>query len=190
MENAHNQLEGLLRTMHSDLTEKTGANVNVKFLMAPQLVRHCAWSMMRFAIGSDGQTAFKRQRGKDYVGETACFGEAICYRIPLRIQTKMGPRWEADDVFLGKLHLSDEVIVGTHPRAFRQHDHSDGCRQINHGIQRVCACLSEYRGTRAASSLLANVASRELSCKRMERQTDARPAEVMHKFSAKVSKTV
>ena len=91
---------------------------------------------MRFAIGSDGQTAFKRQRGKDYVGETACFGEAICYRIPLRIQTKMEPRWEADDVLLGKLHLSDEVIVGTHPRAFRQHDHSDGCRQINHGIQR------------------------------------------------------
>ena len=54
-----------------------------------------------------GQTAFKRQRGKDYVGETACFGEAICCRIPLRIQTKMVPRWEADGVFLGKLDLSD-----------------------------------------------------------------------------------
>ena len=61
----------------------------------------------------DGQTAFKRQRGKDYVGETACFVEAICYRIPLRIQTKMDPRWAADGVFLGKLDLSDEVIVGT-----------------------------------------------------------------------------
>ena len=50
---------------------------------------------------------------EDHVGETACFGEAICYRIPLRIQTKMEPRWEADRVFLGKLDLSDEVIVGT-----------------------------------------------------------------------------
>ena len=59
-----------------------------------------------------GQTAFKRQRGKDYVGEAACFGEAICCRIPLRIQTKMEPRWEADGVYLGKLDLSDEVIVG------------------------------------------------------------------------------
>ena len=63
--------------------------------------------------GADGQTAFKRQRGKDYVGDTACFGEAICYRIPLRIQTKMELRWEADGVFLGRLDLSDEVIVGT-----------------------------------------------------------------------------
>ena len=64
--------------------------------------------MTRFAIGADGQTAFKRPRDKDDVGETACFGEAICYRIPIRIQTKMEPRW-----VLGKLDLSDEVIVGT-----------------------------------------------------------------------------
>ena len=113
VENAHCHLEGLLRTMRSELMEKTGVNVNVKSLLAPWLVRHCAWSLTRFAIGSDGQTAFKRQRGKDYVGETACFSEAICYRIPLRIQTKMEPRWEADGVFLEKLNLSDEVIVGT-----------------------------------------------------------------------------
>ena len=93
--------------------EKTGVNVNVKSLLALWLVRHCAWSLTTFAIGADGQTAFKRQRGKDCVGETACFGEAICHRIPLRIRTKMEPRWEADGVFLGKLDLSDEVIVGT-----------------------------------------------------------------------------
>ena len=113
VENAHYHLEGLLRTMRSDLMEKTGVNVNVKSLLAPWLVRHCAWSLTRFAIGADGQTAFKRHCGKDCVGETACFGEAICHRIPLRIQTKMEPRWEADGVFLGKLDLSDEVIVGT-----------------------------------------------------------------------------
>ena len=91
VQNAHYHLEGLLRTMRSDLMEKTGVNVNVKSLLAPWLVRRCAWSLTRFAMGAGGQTAFKRQRGKDYVGETACFGEAICYRIPLRIQTKMEP---------------------------------------------------------------------------------------------------
>ena len=53
--------------------EKTGVNVNVKSLLAPWLVRHCTLSLTRFATGADGQTAFKRQRGKDYVGETACF---------------------------------------------------------------------------------------------------------------------
>ena len=126
VENAHYHLEGLVRTLRSDLMEKTGVNVNVKSLLAPWLLRHCAWSLTRFAIGADGQTAFKRRRGKDYVAETACFGEAICYRIPLRIQTKMEPRWEADGVFLGKLDLSDEVIFWDTPRESRQHCHSDG----------------------------------------------------------------
>ena len=92
MENAHYHLEGLLRTMRSDLMEKTGVDVNVKSLLALWLVRHCAWSLTRLAMGADGQTAFKRQRGKDYDGETGCFNEAICYRIPLRIQTKMETR--------------------------------------------------------------------------------------------------
>ena len=34
VENAHCHLEGLLRTMRSDLMEKTGVNVNVKSLLA------------------------------------------------------------------------------------------------------------------------------------------------------------
>ena len=93
--------------------EKTGVNVNVKSLLAPWLVRHCTWSLTRFAVGADGLTAFRRQRGKDCAGETACFGDAIFYRVPLRIQSKMEPTWAADGVFLGKLNLSDEAIVGT-----------------------------------------------------------------------------
>ena len=53
--------------------------------------------------------------GKQFssVNVAKTIGEVICCRIPLQIQTKMEPRWEADGVFLGKLDLSDEVIVGT-----------------------------------------------------------------------------
>ena len=78
VENAHYHLERLLRTMRSDLMHKTGVNVNVNSVLAPWQVRHCAWNLTKFAIGADGQTAFKRQRGKNYVCEAACFGEAIC----------------------------------------------------------------------------------------------------------------
>ena len=92
VENTHCQLEGLLGTVRSDLMEKSGVKVNVRSLLAPWLARHCAWSLTRFAIGADGLTAFRRQRGKDCVGETPCFGDAICYRVPLRIQSKMEPR--------------------------------------------------------------------------------------------------
>ena len=37
MEHAHYQLDGLLRTMRSDLMEKTDVNMNVKSLLAPWL---------------------------------------------------------------------------------------------------------------------------------------------------------
>ena len=165
MENAHYHLEGLLRTVRSDLIEKTGEDV--------WLVRHCAWSLTRFAIGADGQLAFKRQRGKDYDGETACYGEAICHRVPLRIQTTMEPRWGLDGVFLEKLDLSDEVIVGTTKgiettRSLRRMP----ARSILES--RDFADVGGYRGTRGASSLthleeFANVTSRDLWCKSMMR---------------------
>ena len=107
VENAHNHLEGLVRTSRYDLMEKKGVDVNVKSLLWQRLVRHCAWWLTRFAVGADGQLVLKRQRGKGHAGETACCGEALCYRISFRVQTKM----EADGVFL--LDLLDEVIVGT-----------------------------------------------------------------------------
>ena len=49
VENAHCHLEVLLRTMRSDLREKTGVNVNVKSLLAPGETRRleldevCHW---------------------------------------------------------------------------------------------------------------------------------------------------
>ena len=53
---------------------------------------------------------FKRQCGKDYVGES--LNEAICCRVSVRIQPEMESRWKAEGVFVVKLDLSDEVIVG------------------------------------------------------------------------------
>ena len=52
----------------------------------------------------------KRQCGKDYVGES--LREAICCRVSVRIQSEMESRWKADCVFMEKLDLLDEVIVG------------------------------------------------------------------------------
>ena len=99
---AHTTWKDCCEPCVSDLMEKT----SVKSLLAPWLARHSAWSLTRCAIGADGQTAFKRQRGKTMLGEAACFGEAICYRIQ--------PKWNRDgSVFLGKMDWSDEVIVGT-----------------------------------------------------------------------------
>ena len=53
------------------------------------------------AFRSDGEDRCERvgavvgetlRRGKESAGEAACYGEAICHRIPLRIQTNMQTR--------------------------------------------------------------------------------------------------
>ena len=110
VENTHCDMEELMRTGRSDPVERTGASVDVKSLLTSCLVRKRFWSSTRFAMDVAGLSDFKRQCGKDYVGES--LNKAICCRVSVRIQPEMESRWKADDVFMGKLGLSDEVIVG------------------------------------------------------------------------------
>ena len=105
---------------HHDLMEKTSVIVNVTSLLAPWLVRHCAWSLTRFAIGAEGQTAFKRRRGKNDAGETACFSEAICYRNPLQIP----PTWNHDGGQMACCWESWTCLMWVPSEALRRHGHS------------------------------------------------------------------
>ena len=94
-------------------------------------------------------------------------------------KTKMEPRWEADGVFLGRLDLSDEVIVGTTQGI----ETTRSFEQMPADQQRIPDSPQGYRGFRGASSLIhleefANVASRDLWCKSTARQTVAQPAKV------------
>ena len=76
MENTHCDMEGLVRTRLPDPIERTGASVDVKSLLTPWLVRKRVLSSTGFAIDDAGLSDFKRQCGKDYVGES--MNEAIC----------------------------------------------------------------------------------------------------------------
>ena len=127
------------------------------------------------------QTAFKR--------EMSCFCGAICYRIPLRTQAKMAPRWEADGVFLGKLDLSDEVIVGTSKgiettRSFRR---VRADPQWSPETLRMFIGVPWHPRGLMTDSLggFANVTSRDLWCKSMARQTFPQPAREIHKSMCK-----
>ena len=91
VENTHCELEGLVRTRRSDPIERTGARVKVKSVLAPWLVRNWAWSSTRFAIDVAGLSDFKRQCGKDYVGES--LRDSSCCRVSVRIQSE---RWNHD----------------------------------------------------------------------------------------------
>ena len=120
-----------------------------------------------FVIGADGQTLFQASTWQRLRRRNGM----------LWFQTQMEPRWASDGVFLGELGTTKGIEM---TRSFRR------MRQINNGIQRLCGCLSGYRGTRGASFLthleqFANVTSRDLWCKSMARQTVAQPAKEIHK---------
>ena len=61
-------------------------------------MKHCAWSLTRFIIDVARLSDFKRHCDKYCVGES--LGETGCSRR------------KADGIFLRKLDLSDETIVG------------------------------------------------------------------------------
>ena len=98
-----------MRTKRSNPIEWTSASVDVELLLTPWLVRKRVWSSTGFAIDA-GLSFFKCQCGKDNVCDS--LNETNCCRVSVRIQPEMESRWKADGVFMGKLDLSDEVIVG------------------------------------------------------------------------------
>ena len=90
VENTHCDTEGLARTRRSDPIERTGASVDVKSLLTSWLVRKRVWSSTGFAMDVAGLSDFKRQCGKDYVGES--LNKAISCRVSVRIQPEMESR--------------------------------------------------------------------------------------------------
>ena len=109
VENTHGDMEGLARTRRSDPIGRTGASVDVKSLLTSWLVRKRVWSSMGLPwMLLDYQIS--NVNVAKTVGES--LNKANCCRVSVRIQLEMESRWKADGVFMGKLDLSDEGIVG------------------------------------------------------------------------------
>ena len=61
----------------------------------PWLVMHCARTLNRFNVGSDGKTPYRRWKGKDFRREIAEFGEIVMYlKLRTRGHDKFNCRWE------------------------------------------------------------------------------------------------
>eukprot|EP00959_Pyramimonas_sp_CCMP1952_P390581 8184911-Pyramimonas_sp.AAC.1 len=60
IENAVERVESLLRTLHSELEVKLGVKIGPKSLIMPWFVRHVGYLLTRFAIMTDGRTAWER----------------------------------------------------------------------------------------------------------------------------------
>ena len=71
------------------------------------MVRHCAWIFDRLQIKSDGRTACRRMRDKDY--ELAQTGEICIFRNHDADETQLELRWNKGK-FIGRSGDTDELV--------------------------------------------------------------------------------
>ena len=91
-------------TRHRTRTAKsTRFDVGATHRLMGWMVRHCAWVLNRFQLWSDGQTAYRNVRDKNYEKELVQLGE-MCYTE----ETELDLRWNRG-VFAGKSEKTHSV---------------------------------------------------------------------------------
>ena len=81
-ESAVKQVQGQFRTMRSDLETCYGRAIPANHHIMPFIVRHAAGTINREKIGTDGMTAHKRFRGKEFKKEIFKIGECVWFLRP------------------------------------------------------------------------------------------------------------
>ena len=84
------ELCGLVRCFR--IREKAKLEITTESPLLPWLVRHCGWTLSRYAVRAVGRTGYSRLKGREYTSGIATLGEEI---------------W----IWLGKSDRSDEHII-------------------------------------------------------------------------------
>ena len=101
VENSIQQVEGQIRTVKLQLEHRLGDKLPIDSPLLPWLVRHSGATLSRYQKGTDGQTAYRRLRGRPFNRTVTEFGECIWYYVPKSgHRGKIDARWN-DGVFLG-----------------------------------------------------------------------------------------
>ena len=98
------QVAGMIRTLKSCLEDRIKMRIPTSHSVFAWLVEHAAWMLTTRTTHSDGITAYKRLRGRNFPTRLLAFGEKCLYKInqkqPKRsMDGKMSPRWK-EGVFL------------------------------------------------------------------------------------------
>ena len=113
IEAAVQQVQGQFRTMKDALETSIGARLTPNSTISPWIVAHAARTINRYQVRTDGKTAYRRWKGKDFKREVAEIGESILYlKAGTQGKHKFVPRWEKG-IWLGVRDESSEIIVGT-----------------------------------------------------------------------------
>ena len=74
-ERAIQTIQGQIRAIKDYTERQIGATIGLDSAVLKWLVRHAAWTLTTFHIGSDGKTAHQRIRGKPFNQQIAAFGD-------------------------------------------------------------------------------------------------------------------
>ena len=80
IERANQTIQGQIRAIKDDTERQIGATIGLESSVLKWLVRHAAWTLTTLHVGSDGETAHQRIRGKPFNQQIAAFGEQILFK--------------------------------------------------------------------------------------------------------------
>ena len=99
------------RTLRDALEDRLGRAVAADSALMSWLVTHAATVHRRYAVGSDGRSAYQRNKGKPASAPVVEFGEKVFYKpLSSTRQAADAPRFEFG-YFIGLSEVSNEVIL-------------------------------------------------------------------------------
>ena len=115
VEVAVKSLTGLLRTNKLDVEKRLNKTIPQAHPLFSWLVEYCSWMLNVRNKGSDGITAYRRVRGRDYVKRLLPFGELVLAHLPPKGPERtaggaLDPRAK-EGIFLGFGRTSHSYVV-------------------------------------------------------------------------------
>ena len=110
IERANQTIQGQIRAIKDCTERQIGATIGLDSSVLKWPVRHAAWTLTAFHVGSDGMTAHQRNRGKPFNQQIAAFGEQILLK-PLKTT---GPQQKLAGNWLDGCWLSFNTRTGEH----------------------------------------------------------------------------
>ena len=108
VERAIRTVQGQIRAMKDALERRYAYELRPEDHIVPWMVQHAAAIISRFHKSSDGLTAFRRARGKDYRGDICEFGEGVWYMEAVKPgKNKFDSKWH-EGIWLGIVDGSGE----------------------------------------------------------------------------------
>ena len=110
IERANQTIQRQIRAIKDYTERQIGATIGLDSSVLKWLVRHTAWTLTTFHVGSDGKTAHQRIRGKPFNQQIAAFGEQILFKP----QKTAGPQQKLAVNWMDGCWLSFNTRKGEH----------------------------------------------------------------------------